>query len=63
MELDLINEDPSVLASLHDLVAYHFFLMESVNVSAEQGGGRCPSDFFCPDLVFNGSEPFSPFRF
>jgi hypothetical protein len=63
MELDLISEDPSMLASPHYLVDYRFFLMESVSVSAGQGGGRCPSDFFCPDLVFHGSEPFSPFRF
>jgi hypothetical protein len=63
MELDLIREDPYILASPHDLVDYHFFLMESVHVSAGQGGGRCPSDFICPDLVFYSSEPFSPFRF
>jgi hypothetical protein len=63
MELDIVSEDPSMLTSPHDLVDYHFFLMESVSVSAGQGGGRCPSDFFCPDLVFHGSEPFSPFRF
>jgi hypothetical protein len=62
MELYLISEDPSILASPHDLVDYQFFLMESVSVFAGQDAGRCP-DFFCPDLVFHGSEPFSPFRF
>jgi hypothetical protein len=51
-----------MVASPHDLVDYHFFLMESVSISAGQGGSSCPSDF-CPDLVFHGSEPFSPFRF
>jgi hypothetical protein len=61
-ELDLISEGPSMLASPHDLVYYHLFLMESVSVSARQGGSRCPSDIFCPDLVFHGLEPFSSFR-
>jgi hypothetical protein len=42
MELDLISEDTSMLASPHVLVDYHFFLMESVSVSAVQPGGRCP---------------------
>jgi hypothetical protein len=46
MELDLFSEDPCILASPHNLVNYHFFLMESVSVSAGQGGIRCP-DFFC----------------
>jgi hypothetical protein len=32
MELDMISEDLSMLASPHDLVDYHFFLMESVSV-------------------------------
>jgi hypothetical protein len=53
MELDLISEDASILASTHDLVGYHFFLRESVSISSVQGGGRCP-DFSCPDLVFHG---------
>jgi hypothetical protein len=61
MELDLIRENPSILDSPHDLVD-HFILMESVSGSAGQGGGRCPSDFLCPDLVFHGSEPFFPIQ-
>jgi hypothetical protein len=62
MELDLIRENPTILASPHDLVNHHFILMESVSGSAGQGGGRCPSDFLCADLVFHGSEPFFPIQ-